>query len=79
MDNTPTVVKIHDVNIDKDYINWIEELKSRYRSAQIKAAVKVNAEKLRFNWELGRDLVIRSTSRPHSRNPKDSAHRIYGG
>jgi len=57
--NAPMVVKIHDVNIDKDYINWIEELKSRYRSAQIKAAVKVNAEKLRFNWELGRDLVIR--------------------
>ena len=57
--NTPTVVKIHDVNINKDYINWIEELKSRYRSAQIKAAVKVNAEKLHFNWELGRDLVIR--------------------
>ena len=42
--NTPIVVKIHDVNIDKDYINWIEELKSRYRSAQIKAAVKVNVE-----------------------------------
>ena len=57
--NTPTVIKIHDVNIDKDYIHWIEELKSRYRSAQIKAAVKVNAEKLHFNWELGRDLVIR--------------------
>lgn len=60
MDNrTPTVVKIHDVNIDKDYIDWIEELKSRYRRAQIKAAIKVNAEKLLFNWELGRDLVIR--------------------
>lgn len=60
MDNsTPTVVKIHDVNIDKDYIGWIEDLKSRYRRAQIKAAVKVNAEKLLFNWELGRDLVIR--------------------
>lgn len=60
MDNsTPIVVKIHDVNIDKDYIGWIEELKSRYRRAQIKAAVKVNAEKLLFNWELGRDLVIR--------------------
>ena len=55
----PSRVRRHDVNIDKDYINWIEELKSRYRSAQIKAAVKVNAEKLRFNWELGRDLVIR--------------------
>ena len=33
---TPTVVKIHDVNIDKDYIGWIEELKSRYRRAQIR-------------------------------------------
>ena len=32
---------------------------ARYRSAQIKAAVKVNAEQLLFNWELGRDLVMR--------------------
>lgn len=55
----PRVVRIHDVDIDKDYINWIEELKSRYRSAQIKAAVKVNAEQLLFNWQLGRDLVTR--------------------
>ena len=47
------------MNIDKDYICWIEELKSRYRRAQIKAAVKVNAEQLLFNWQLGRDLVIR--------------------
>lgn len=57
--STPKVVKIHDVNIDKDYIGWIEELKSRYRSAQIKAAVKVNTEQLLFNWQLGRDLVVR--------------------
>lgn len=32
-------------------------MKHRYRSAQVKAAVKVNAEKLLFNWQLGRDLV----------------------
>ena len=32
-------------------------VKHRYRSAQVKAAVKVNAEKLLFNWQLGRDLV----------------------
>ena len=57
--STPKVVKIHDVNIDRDYVNWIDELKSRYRNAQVKAAVKVNAEKLLFNWELGRDLVVR--------------------
>ncbi len=55
----PRVVKIHDVNIDKDYIAWIEEIKTRYRHAQIKAAIKVNAEQLRFNWQLGRDLAIR--------------------
>lgn len=53
------VVKIHDVQIDREYIQWIGEIKSRYRSAQIKAAVKINAEQLLFNWQLGRDLVIR--------------------
>ena len=91
--NTPTVVKIHDVNIDKDYIGWIEELKSRYRRAQIKAAVKVNAEQLLFNWQLGRDLVIRKAEekwapvllnklvwifRQHSQSLRDSAHQICG-
>lgn len=55
----PRVVRIHDVNIDKDYIAWIEEIKTRYRHAQIKAAIKVNAEQLRFNWQLGRDLALR--------------------
>mgnify|MGYP003447456799 CR=1 FL=1 len=53
----PRVVKSHDIHIDADYIDWIAEIKHRYRSAQVKAAVKVNAEKLLFNWELGRDLV----------------------
>ena len=32
-------------------------MKHRYRSAQVKAAVKVNGEKLLFNWQMGRDLV----------------------
>ena len=55
----PRVVKIHDVQIDSNYVQWLGEIKSRYRSAQIKAAVKVNAEQLLFNWQLGRDLVTR--------------------
>lgn len=55
----PRVVKIHDVQIDSKYVQWLNEVKSRYRSAQIKAAVKVNAEQLLFNWQLGRDLVTR--------------------
>lgn len=53
----PRIVKSHDIHIDADYIDWIAEIKHRYRSAQVKAAVKVNAEKLLFNWKLGRDLV----------------------
>lgn len=51
------IIKSHDINLDSDYAEWIAELKHRYRSAQVKASVRVNAEKLLFNWELGRDLV----------------------
>ena len=56
---TPRVVKIHDVNVDREYMQWLGEIKLRYRSAQAKAAVRVNAEQLQFNWELGRDLVMK--------------------
>lgn len=51
------MVNSHDIHIDTEYANWIAEVKHRYRSAQVKAAVRVNAEKLLFNWQLGRDLV----------------------
>lgn len=53
----PRMVKSHDVKLDAEYSEWIAEVKYRYRSAQVKAAVKVNGEKLLFNWQLGRDLV----------------------
>ena len=55
--NQPRMVGSHDVHVDTDYADWIAEVKHRYRSAQVKAAVRVNAEKLLFNWQLGRDLV----------------------
>jgi predicted nuclease of restriction endonuclease-like (RecB) superfamily len=45
--------------LDKDYLQWIKDLSSRYRRSQIKAAVKVNEEMLRFYWELGRDITER--------------------
>ena len=53
----PRMVKSHDVKLDTEYAEWIAEVKYRYRSAQVKAAVKVNGEKLLFNWQMGRDLV----------------------
>ena len=55
----PRIVKSHDVTLGEDYAEWIAEVKHRYRSAQVKAAVKVNSEKLLFNWQLGRDLVVK--------------------
>ncbi len=55
----PRAVSSHDISLDKEYAQWIHEIKQRFRSAQIKASVKVNSEQLLFNWQLGRDLVIR--------------------
>lgn len=59
MNNQPINLSVHshDVQLDVDYVNWIAEIKHRYRAAQVKASVRVNSEKLLFNWELGRDLV----------------------
>lgn len=42
--------------IDKDYTQWVEELSVRYRQSQIKAAVRVNRELLKYYWKLGRDI-----------------------
>ena len=45
--------------LDKDYLQWVKELCKRYRKSQIKAAVKVNTEMMRFYWELGQDIATK--------------------
>ena len=35
------MVKSHDVMLDAEYTEWIAEVKHRYQSAQVKAAVKL--------------------------------------
>lgn len=55
--NEPHIVRVNDFRIDADYAAWVSEIKRRYVSAQIKASIKINTEKLRFNWSIGRDLV----------------------
>ena len=45
------------IHIDKDYKQWILSLSQRFRQSQIKAAVHVNQEMLRFYWELGSEIV----------------------
>ncbi len=59
MDRRPYIVKSHDFRPDDEYRGWLAEIKQRYQASQVKAAVKVNSEVLLFNWQLGRDLVIR--------------------
>jgi len=59
MANKTFITKSHEVKLDADYSKWLRDLKGRYLKAQIKAAVKVNSEKLFWNWQLGRDLVLR--------------------
>ncbi len=59
MNDKPRAVSSHDITLDKEYVQWIHDIKQRFRNAQIKASVKVNSEQLLFNWQLGRDLVTR--------------------
>ena len=42
---------------DADYVQWLSDLKQRYRQSQAKAAVHVNHGMLEFYWSLGRDIV----------------------
>ncbi|MCQ2251415.1 MAG: PDDEXK nuclease domain-containing protein [Bacteroidales bacterium] len=42
--------------IDKEYVQWINDLKIRYRNSQIKASVKVNSEQIEYYWNLGKDI-----------------------
>ena len=43
--------------MDINYKNWITNIAARFKQAQIKAATQVNAEMLRFYWELGKDVL----------------------
>lgn len=50
------------IKTDETYRGWIREVSSRFRRSQIKAAVKVNDEMLRFYWSLGRDMESQKDS-----------------
>ena len=42
---------------DADYVQWLSDVKKRFRESQARATVKVNSEMLEFYWSIGRDLV----------------------
>ena len=55
-DKTSKTNIVHDFVHDRQYQSWISDVSRRFRSSQIKAAMKVNDEMLRFYWALGRDI-----------------------
>ncbi len=42
------------IKLNKDYINWLKEVKSQIRSAQVKAALAVNSTLIDFYFSLGK-------------------------
>ena len=45
------------IKVDEEYKNWITEVSNRFRHSQLNAAVKLNADVLRFYWSVGRDIA----------------------
>ena len=58
MTDKPHFVFRDGMTADRDYVQWISDIKSRYRNSQIKAAIKVNSALLEFYWSVGRDLAV---------------------
>ena len=42
--------------IDEKFKNWVESLTQNYKKAQIKAAVHVNSELIKFYYKLGEEI-----------------------
>ena len=53
-----------DVEKTPGYANWLLAISKRYRQSQIKAAVAVNAEMLKFYFGIGADIVCMEKDQP---------------
>ena len=41
---------------NREYLKWLDNLKSRIRTTQIKAALSANAELIKLYWDIGKDI-----------------------
>lgn len=48
------------IKFDEEYRAWIEAIGKRYKQSQIKSAVSVNQEMIKFYWSIGKDIVDKS-------------------
>ena len=53
----PTFVVRDGMLADKEYVEWLADLKRRFLHSQAKAAVRVNTAMLEYYWNLGRDII----------------------
>lgn len=58
MTDKPTFVSRDMMTADEGYVQWMADIKQRFRQSQVKAAVRVNTAMLEFYWSVGRDLVV---------------------
>ncbi len=57
MESKPTFVYRDGMLSDARYVEWLSDVKTRFRQSQIKASIRVNTSMLEFYWSIGRDLV----------------------
>ena len=43
--------------ISSEYKEWLNEIKQKFQSSQIKASIQVNSTLLEFYWNLGNEIV----------------------
>lgn len=53
----PSFVYRDGMTADKEYVEWLSDVKTRFRQCQIKASIRVNTTMLELYWSIGRDLV----------------------
>ena len=53
----PTFVHRDGMLANKEYVEWLSDVKARFHQSQIKASIHVNTDMLQFYWSIGRDLV----------------------
>ena len=69
------------LKIDQNYREWIQNVSQRFRASQLKAAVKVNDEMLRFYWSMGHDIFYLQGKNEYGsgfyKNISNDLHNIF--
>ena len=58
MTEKPTFTFREKMTADEGYVQWMADIKQRFRQSQVKASIRINTAMLEFYWSVGRDLVM---------------------